>query len=125
MSSIVQGVEYLTTELGSKEDLLDALKGWAGEQGLDIAAVMTVSRPEGKFTRELLVWAFGMEAVGVVKGFVEREGERLGLERWGEGEMDADGEQEARWCWTQGRVENSRKQVAPMLREAMREGSKL
>jgi len=127
ISSVVQGVGYLTTELGSKGQFLDEVKGWAKEQRLDIAAVMTTSKPEGRFTRELLVWAFGEDAVKVVRQFVKRNGEALGLESWKGGDLDSDGapREELRVCWTQREVKHSRKQVAPMLRETMKDAAKL
>ncbi|KAK4454200.1 exopolyphosphatase [Podospora aff. communis PSN243] len=125
ISSVVQGVGYLVTEHGKREEFLGEMRKWAGEQELDIAAVMTVSRPEGRFTREFLVWAFGEAAVRVVREFVRRDGEKLGLEAWRGGEMDEAAEGAWRMCWTQRGLEHSRKQVAPMLREAMKEGAKL
>ncbi|KAK0715188.1 hypothetical protein B0H67DRAFT_600892 [Lasiosphaeris hirsuta] len=127
MSSVVQGIEYLTTELGDRDGFLEALKSWSKEQGLDIAAVMTVSRPRGVFTRELLVWAFGEQGIRVAKQFVDKNKEALGLEAWGKGGLDGEDGEQGGWrvCWTQRRVESSRKQVAPMLREAMQDASKL
>jgi exopolyphosphatase len=131
MSTVVQGLAYTFTEVGaqSRDAFLAALRGWAAEQRLDVAAVMTVSKPGGVFTRELLVWGVSEEGGKVVRDFGRRFGERLGLEAWGGGELDGvggvEGEGECRVCWRQGGVEYSRKQVAPMLREAMRESSRL
>ncbi|KAK3323801.1 hypothetical protein B0T19DRAFT_426967 [Cercophora scortea] len=128
VSAIVQGFDYLLSETGDTTQLVAELKKWAREQRLDIAAVMTVSRPEDVFTRELLVWAFGERAVRVAKRFASENGERLGLESWAGGALDqVDDDDEGEWrvCWTQRRVENSRKQVAPLLREAMKGSSKL
>ncbi|KAK4463192.1 hypothetical protein QBC42DRAFT_70117 [Cladorrhinum samala] len=113
---------------GGKKQFLEALKSWAEEQELDIAAVMTVSKPDGVFTRELLVWALNEQAVKVVKQFVQRSGEDLKLATWKEGEMDAtDKEEGTEWraCWRQENVKHSRKQVAPMLREAMKGSPRL
>ena len=126
ISSVVQSISYLLSEIGPKPQFLSALRDWAKEQDLDIAAVMTVSRPDGKFTRELLVWAFNEEAVEAAKRFASRHGEALGLEQWKGGELDGE-EADGGWraCWEQGRVENSRKQVAPMLREVIRDLAKL
>ncbi|KAK1752255.1 exopolyphosphatase [Echria macrotheca] len=128
-SSIVRDMSYVVTEHagGGKDAFLDAAKSWAHEQGLDIMSVMTASStPDGRFSRELLIWAFGTRAVDVVRQFAQRNGEKLGLERWGDGALDLDGrEGEWRACWTQKKLEHSRKQIAPMLREAMRDSSKL
>ncbi|KAK4177110.1 putative Exopolyphosphatase [Triangularia setosa] len=126
ISTVVQGFETCLAEVGDKQTLLTALKGWAEEQQLDIAAVMTVSKPGGLFTRELLVWALGgQDAVKVVKRFVEKNGETLGLNKWNNGELDEEESGEWRACWRQMDVGSSRKQVAPMLREVMKESAKL
>lgn len=130
ISTVVRGFDYLLTEIGSQKQFTEALRAWAKEQELDIAAVMTVSNPDGKFTRELLVWAFNEGAVKVAKRFVDKNGgeEGLQLQTWGNGKLDSEGEEEkGEWtrCWTQGRVDKSRKQVAPMLRDVMKEAARL
>ncbi|KAH7630587.1 hypothetical protein B0T09DRAFT_284092 [Sordaria sp. MPI-SDFR-AT-0083] len=128
ISTVVRGFDYLMTEIGDQKQFTEALKAWAKEQELDIAAVMTVSNPDGKFTRELLVWAFNEGAVKVAKRFVDKNGgeEGLRLQTWGGGKLDSE-QGEAEWvrCWTQGRVDKSRKQVAPMLRDVMKEAARL
>ena len=129
ISTVVRGFAYALAEVGDKDKgkFLEALKGWAGEQRLDVAAVMTVSKPDGVFTRELLVWGLNEEGVKVVRQFGRKFRETLGLETWERGELDGGGEEEAEWrvCWRQTRTEHSRKQVAPMMREAMKESSRL
>lgn len=129
ISTVVRGFDYLLTEIGNQTQLTEAIRAWAKEQELGIAAVMTVSNPDGKFTRELLVWAFNERAVKVAKRFVDRNGgeEGLQLQTWGNGKLDSEGEGEREWtrCWTQGRVDKSRKQVAPMLRDVMKEAAML
>ncbi|KAK3318173.1 hypothetical protein B0H66DRAFT_476137 [Apodospora peruviana] len=128
MSSVVQGFGYLIEEIGDKMELLRELKKWAEEQKVDIAVVMTAfSTPgqDGGFKRELLVWALNEDAAMVAEEFVEENGKKLGLESWKSGELDETTNGSWRMCWTQGRVENSRKQVAPLLREAMKSSSKL
>ncbi|KAL2261334.1 hypothetical protein VTK26DRAFT_4382 [Humicola hyalothermophila] len=148
VSTVVHGFNYVLRELGNdgrprpddddgRDAFLAALRAWADEQRLDVAAVMTVSRPPGEgFARELLVWGLNEQAVRVVREFERRFGEALGLERWGSGELDShdddvdgkgkgEGVREWRRCWRQRRIEHSRKQVAPMLREAMKESSRL
>ncbi|KAK3951521.1 hypothetical protein QBC32DRAFT_160828 [Pseudoneurospora amorphoporcata] len=129
ISTVVRGFDYLLTEIGEQKQFTEALRAWAKEQELDIAAVMTVSNPDGKFTRELLVWAFNEGAVKVAKRFVDQNAgeEGLQLQTWGGGKLDSDGEGEGQWvrCWTQGRVDKSRKQVAPMLRDVMKEAARL
>ncbi|KAK4235587.1 hypothetical protein C8A03DRAFT_46309 [Achaetomium macrosporum] len=130
VSSVVQGFEYVIEEVGDKEQaaFLSALRDWAAEQELDIVAVMTVSRPGGAFTRELLVWGLNEEGAKAVREFDLKYRSTLGLESWRGGELDGgniQGKEGLRVCWTQRAVENSRKQVAPMLRAAMRESSRL
>ncbi|KAB5554923.1 hypothetical protein GE09DRAFT_143699 [Coniochaeta sp. 2T2.1] len=120
-SSVSRGIGYLLEKIGDKEKFLSALRSWSEEEGLDIACVMTTMHPEGGFAREGLLWGFNERAVRAVKSFVDRNGSKLRLETWRGGELDdTKGEKEWRACWRQLAVENSRKQVAPMLRDAMR-----
>ncbi|KAH6856245.1 hypothetical protein B0I37DRAFT_72188 [Chaetomium sp. MPI-CAGE-AT-0009] len=129
MSTVVQGLADAVAAAGEgeREAFVAALRAWAGEQALDVAAVMTVSRPGGVFTRELLVWGLSEPGVAAVREFRRRFAETLGLESWEGGELDEGGEGQGEWrvCWRQKAVSYSRKQVAPMLREAMRESAKL
>ncbi|KAH8911130.1 DHH phosphoesterase [Coniochaeta sp. PMI_546] len=124
-SSVAQGIDYLLEKIGDKDQFLTELRKWAEEEKLDIACVMTTLHPEGGFAREGLLWGFNERAVQAVKAFADKNKERLGLETWGGGKLDeTSGSEEWRACWKQLRVENSRKQVAPMLREAMKSVSK-
>jgi exopolyphosphatase len=132
VSSVVQGFGYVIQEVGDKDQVafLGALRHWAAEQKLDVVAVMTVSRPGGVFTRELLVWGLNEEGAKAVREFDLKYGSTLGLESWNAGELDGGSIQGTdseglRLCWTQRAIENSRKQVGPMLRAAMRESSRL
>ncbi|KAK0637071.1 hypothetical protein B0T17DRAFT_504450 [Bombardia bombarda] len=94
ISSVVQGFDFLLDRIGPKEEMLKALRSWAREQALDIAAVMTTSRPGDVFTRELLVWALNEDAAKLARQFASKNESSLGLERWGEGKLDDDGEGE-------------------------------
>jgi exopolyphosphatase len=124
-SSVAQGIDYLLEKIGDKDEFLTELRKWAEEEKLDIACVMTTMHPQGGFAREGLLWGFNEKAVEAVKTFADKNREKLGLETWGDGMLDdTSGSNEWRACWKQLRVENSRKQVAPMLREAMRAASK-
>lgn len=131
MSTVTQSFQHTIAQAGSGERgaFVHALRAWAREQAVDVLAVMTVSTPAGGgFQRELLVWGLGGEGVRVVRGFGERFAGRLGLEAWEGGELDEGregGEEGWRVCWRQREVRFSRKQVAPMLREVMREVAKL
>ncbi|OTB08148.1 hypothetical protein M426DRAFT_317251 [Hypoxylon sp. CI-4A] len=121
-SSVPQNFAYLVRKAGSEEKLVGKLEAWCEEKGVDVMTVLTTAKEEGVFRRELLVWArSGEEVVSAVRRFAEGDGkERLGLGVWGDGKLDwEDGDKGWRRCWTQARVENSRKQIAPMLRDAL------
>ncbi|RKU47193.1 Exopolyphosphatase [Coniochaeta pulveracea] len=120
-SSVSQGLHYLLERIGEKDKLLTELKKWADEQELDIVTIFTTLHPQGGFARELMVWALNDKAVKVVKDFVKSNSETLGLETWEDGQLD-DTSSASQWraCWRQLRTEHSRKQTAPMLREAMK-----
>jgi len=123
VSCVVRGLDHLLGEIGDKEEMLKCVKAWAAERGLDIAAVMTThTNPDGQFVRELLVWATSDEATSAVGEFVGRFAGDLKLEQWRDGYLDA-GEGEWRRCWRQHNLGASRKQVAPILREAIKASS--
>ncbi|KAL8391872.1 hypothetical protein RB595_002175 [Gaeumannomyces hyphopodioides] len=136
MSTIPKPFDYLLENVGPVETLIDETRSWARERGLDLVGIMTI-RPEAnhQISRELMVWAFNQRAVAVARSFAAGWGDDLQLERWGQGELDsasltstlsnsaADGAPASEWrmCWHQKNAEHSRKQVAPMLREAMKQ----
>ncbi|KAI2637109.1 DHH phosphoesterase [Hypomontagnella submonticulosa] len=122
-SSAPRDFAFLAHKAGGEEALAKSLAEWGEEKGIDVLVVLTSCKDDGKFRRELLVWArTGPEIVRAVKEWVEGEGrEKLGLDTWGDGKLDVeDGEKSWRRCWTQARIENSRKQIAPMLRDALK-----
>ncbi|KAF7869804.1 hypothetical protein EAF04_004588 [Stromatinia cepivora] len=119
ISSVVQDFNFLLSKAGSKEKFLEVLGEWGKERKLGICAVMTTSHNEGVFRRELLVWGLGEQGVQSLEKFKTMGEEKLGLRVWGEGVLNVDGEKEIRHCWWQERIENSRKQVAPLLRQSM------
>ncbi|KAI1776889.1 DHH phosphoesterase [Hypoxylon cercidicola] len=124
MSSAPQSFAFLVAKAGDEEAFVRELERWGVGRGIDVVVVLTTSKDDrGTFRRELLVWArSGPEVAAAVKKFAGGAGrEKLGLGTWGDGRLDAeDGEGGWRRCWTQARVENSRKQIAPMLREALK-----
>ena len=78
------------------------------------------------FSRELLVWARGADAVEAAKVFEEKYADDLKLTTWRDGKLDGRQNREAdadnwRKCWNQKRTQHSRKAVAPMLRESMKQ----
>lgn len=125
--SIPQGFHYMLRHLGDSDTLLEEFRKFAQEKKVDIATIMTSSaKNDGVFKRNLLVWGFNENAVGAVEKFVETNAETLGLESFEKGMLDhKGGKDEVRYCWYQNVTRNSRKQLAPMLRAAMREAAKL
>ncbi|KAI1359964.1 exopolyphosphatase-like protein [Xylaria arbuscula] len=142
-SSVPRGFGYLVDGKaeGDKAGFIKALMDWgtekdgiAQEGGMDVVMLLTAFQDEnGKFCRELLVWGRSEKGARAAKLFEERYAGELGLERWGggvldlgegegEGERENDGgKKEWRRCWAQGAVKYSRKQIAPMLRDVLKE----
>ncbi|OTB19969.1 hypothetical protein K445DRAFT_313761 [Daldinia sp. EC12] len=122
-SSAPRAFAFLVRKAGSEEAFAKELEKWCEEKDIDVMVLLTTAKDDGEFRRELLIWARGGKGVvDAVKAFAEKGGkEKLGLGTWGEGKLDLeDGEKGWRRCWTQERVEYSRKQIAPMLREAIK-----
>ncbi|KAI0999802.1 hypothetical protein K3495_g8397 [Podosphaera aphanis] len=137
-SSVVKPIAYLLDKAGSKSSFLSALLKLMHERNIALFALMTTSRPHGHLHRELLVWARGEQGVRAAQRFEFDAGPILGLERCSDPGMDLETldpmledteRDEKMWWryWKQKNVENSRKQVAPLLRNAIRrsEGLKL
>ncbi|CAM1503294.1 Fc.00g080700.m01.CDS01 [Cosmosporella sp. VM-42] len=117
ISCVVQNFDYLISMAGGKKSLLDDFVSWVKERELDVAAIMTTSNPEGEFQRHLLVWGANEKGEEVLERFVKIGEDKLKLEGWKDGELD-DGKK--RIAWRQKALAASRKQVAPLLREAMK-----
>jgi exopolyphosphatase len=119
--------EYLKTIIpglaggNSADAFLASVKQFAKDRDLDIVAVMTTStNKDGKFCRELLVWALSPEAVSAAKQFEDENAKKLGLETWDVPiSMELTTDNERRRVWLQKAKQYSRKQVAPMLRGSM------
>ncbi|KAM3463468.1 hypothetical protein NHJ6243_003299 [Beauveria neobassiana] len=124
ISCAVQNFDFLLEKaaslgMGNGPDvLLRELRSWAQEQALDIASVMTTSNnnPGGEFQRHLLVWGLTGPGKQAVERFKKDNTETLKLTQWNGGLLD---EQGSRHAWRQLDLESSRKQVAPLLRDAM------
>lgn len=124
--SIPQGIHYMLKHLGDDKVLIADFQRFSEERKIDIGTIMTSSaKDDGVFKRNLLVWAFNARAVKAVDKFVEGQGEALGLTPFQDGRLDYKSENEVRYCWYQHVTKNSRKQLAPMLRAAMRDAAKL
>ncbi|KAJ3507989.1 hypothetical protein NM208_g15884 [Fusarium decemcellulare] len=116
ISCVVQNFDYLVSKAEGPQALLEDFEAWARERELDVASIMTTSHPDGEFQRHLLVWGVSEEGREAVDRFV-KDGDKLQLETWKGGELD-DGE--TRFAWRQKNLAASRKQVAPLLREALK-----
>jgi exopolyphosphatase len=126
IASVVQGLPFLRekadAEAGSKDALVPACVEFAKERSLGLFAVMTAfTNPKGDFERELLLLATEEgKPSEAAKKFVERSAGELKLV-----ELDQPASEEGisvAWIgvWRQDNLEASRKQVAPLLREAMK-----
>ncbi|KAK8118833.1 uncharacterized protein PG998_003459 [Apiospora kogelbergensis] len=118
-SSVPQDFAFLAKQAGGEDKLAEAIREWAKEKKLGLMAVLTTSAQDGKFKREVLVWAQSEKAVEAAKTFEKQHSEELGLSPWNDGRLDLDEAGFWRRCWTQANLKNSRKQIAPMLREAL------
>lgn len=140
VSSVVKPLEWLSDkartetktaaggseENGQQQAFRSAVQAFAKARELAVYGIMTTSTSAktGEFTRELMLYVRDGAAKGMVQSFEEKAGEKLGLEQW---QQEVEGEilrlSEAKesgvQVWRQKKVENSRKQVAPLLREAM------
>ena len=117
ISCIVQNFDYLISKAGSESSFLDDFEEWVKERELDVGAIMTTSNPNGEFQRHLLVRGVGEKGEEAVQRFVDVGKEKLKLENWKDGELDKGRE---RLAWRQKELASSRKQVAPLLREALK-----
>ncbi|KAK3679701.1 Exopolyphosphatase [Recurvomyces mirabilis] len=120
ISSVIKPVEWLQQKAGN-EKFSQVLEDFAKDRGLDLFAVMTAYTAEsGKFARQMILSATSdnEKATGVVNDFSMEAGAELQL---GESEVRSqDDSNLGVKIWIQGNVAASRKQVGPMLREAMR-----
>jgi exopolyphosphatase len=108
----------MVSKANGADTFVDELSKWATEKNLDIASVMTTAHPDGQFQRELLVWGVSDAGAAALERFIDIA-DSLQLKTWRGGELD-DGKEGRRKTWQQGDLASSRKQVAPLLREAMK-----
>lgn len=120
ISCVVQNFDYLLEKAKSKSVFLDELSAWSKERALDVTAVMTTSHPEGDFQRHLLVWATTEKGETSVRQFIQSTTDVLQLKQWQNGSLDG----HFRFAWQQSKLSASRKQVAPLLREAINSSGK-
>ncbi|KAK2763040.1 Exopolyphosphatase [Arachnomyces sp. PD_36] len=118
--------------ISGKEVFFNELKQFASTKDLHVVAVMTAfqsSNPDKSFQRELLVWALNEKPIESLRRFESDATTKLGLGPWetdGDGNASDDGQEvnlsnSSQWrrIWNQAVVSQSRKQVAPLLRNAI------
>jgi exopolyphosphatase len=119
VSSVVKDVGFLIEKAGSEEKFFEAVKEFAKQRNLSLFSIMTTSNPDSVFKRELMVWGLDGKGVEAAKTFSADAEKKLGLAEWQNGALDVERDSEWRRCWWQKKVENSRKQVAPLLRTSL------
>lgn len=122
ISSAVKPLDYLQEKAekdsrkSPREALIEIATSFAKERSLAVYSIMTAFQAEdGKFSRELLVLGLSKNGSAAVKRFTDSSASQLKLEHV-EGTED-DGQRIN--IWRQHDVAASRKQVAPMIRQAM------
>jgi exopolyphosphatase len=131
ISSISKPITWLLDKAGSVDEFLKQARDFARkpDHNLDVFGVMTTSTSaNGDFQRELLVIAFSAAASEALKRFDGKAKKELHLKSWNESPelldsmksklTDANG---SSYLWWQRDVTKSRKQVAPLLRETVKE----
>lgn len=129
ISSVVKPIDYLiqkadeeaTTE-SPEEAFFNELRNFSKARKLGLYSIMTTSTSsDGEFQRELLVWGFDEASKVAAQKFAAETAQELGLEPWQEGDStERNGPAEWLKVWRQRNVKHSRKQVAPLLRQALR-----
>ncbi len=122
--AVVKCMSWILEQAAGKEKFLAVVKDFAQERDLSICSIMTTSQSDdGVFRRELFVWGLNKKGVKIAKKFEAEAREKLGLIQWIDDSLDLDGDQQWRRCWWQESVENSRKQVAPLLRTSIEQAA--
>lgn len=120
ISSVVKNIDFLAEKAGSDQAFLDTVRQFGEKRKLSIVCIMTTFTKDGKFGRELLVWGLDKAGAKTAQKFEKNAKDSLGLQSWKDGKLDeVDQSGEWRRCWVQERVENSRKQVQPMMIKSM------
>ncbi|KAJ6110401.1 hypothetical protein N7486_002636 [Penicillium sp. IBT 16267x] len=135
--SSVKPIRWVVEKAGSPQEFLDGVRSFAASEGkhLDVVVVMTsFMSSEGHFSRELFVCVMGVPGLAVegIESFVAHTASHLGLAEWTglDGAVAGVSEDEIRstlngdkglWraLWNQKDTKASRKQVAPLLRDAV------
>ncbi|KAJ5992575.1 hypothetical protein N7451_008299 [Penicillium sp. IBT 35674x] len=135
--SSVKPIRWVIEKAGGPQKFLDGVRSFAtsGEKQLDVVVVMTsFTSSEDQFSRELFVCVVGENGLAVegIEAFVAHTASHLGLAEWTalDGTVVDVSEDEIRstlngdkdtWraLWVQKDTKASRKQVAPLLRDAV------
>lgn len=136
ISSVVRPLRWIVDKARDEEDgsctnaeddlklFLDKLRKFALERRLDVVSVMTAFNSDdgeggSQFKRDLLVWGLEDDYNDTLAKFAKTSKEQLGLQKWNDFPIEGSHEYTGGlYIWQQGSVSQSRKQVAPLLREA-------
>lgn len=126
ISSLVKPLSWLIKHAGGVDDFLDETEAFATNEDRKLGVFGMLMRAGDR--KEVAVLAFDHKVKRVIEGF-EAKGGELQLEQWEKEEellkalsrrFGANGE--AKWkVWWMGDTSKSRKQVGPLLREAVRD----
>ena len=134
MSSVVRPLDFLAEKAGNEnpetsrgEALDEIIERFMSQRDLSIFAIMTTSTsPEGQFRRELLLQCRA-DGADIASRFEKESTNQLGLESLPIDDIEEhDGATESKsgicWrkVWLQKELGKSRKQVGPLLRNAMK-----
>ena len=123
MSTVVKPLRFLVDKAESGPALKEGIEQFMEQRDLSIFAIMTLITFEGEFQRELFLQARKAAAVPI-SNFLDRAVSELDLQ-----DLEIEGlntqnslesESLGPRIWRQKALSKSRKQVAPMLREAMK-----
>ncbi|KAJ5536490.1 hypothetical protein N7513_009676 [Penicillium frequentans] len=133
--SSVKPIRWVIEKAGGPQEFLDGVRSFAtsGGRQLDVVVVMTsFTSSEDQFSRELFICVVGDKGLAGIEKFVAHTASHLGLAEWTalDGTVVDVSEEEIRstlngdkgiWraLWVQKDTKASRKQVAPLLRDAV------
>ena len=143
IASLVQDLPWLIHHAGSASKLVEEMTSFARqpENNLSLLALITKGNaPDGTFRKELAIVAWGKPAIQALEIFERDAADELKLKAWDDdkdflsalgsvpqtethNQCDNDGNTKVKIAykvWWQGDVSKSRKQVAPLLRDAAR-----
>ncbi|MCJ1365900.1 Exopolyphosphatase [Acarospora aff. strigata] len=120
ISSVVKPIEWLSQKAGPETSLSHSVQSFAEERSLSLYGIMTAFRNnQGEFERELILWALDSSVISATERFVQNAREELELEERAPTVVQEGRDSVWRKVWLQRNVGKSRKQLAPLLRNAM------